>query len=614
MMASPLSGKKEAELVTIETPYFTFYLKGEIRECSKVKVTDEDLALYTMWCRDEAKLTIKSVAEEKTDSFLKKALPLFFEQTNYQIIIETQKSHKISFDHDSKLIRDHIDAIGHNGLFAGVINFGNEVGLTELRVLVDGKHYLKLTIEIYPIKLSYKSDYLKLREDVASEVYNLTFDFMRTTYLGADLVQSKKPSLSEFYSIFKNKCEALTRAIDLIIRQPYHELQKLEEIRTYKEGALIGPKGISYLNKHPGQVQCDKGRFVPKKYLHTTKQITTDIYENQFVKYLISQVITRLRSVQKQYLCLARENDPSLVRDFNEAVANLENKLNQSFFSQVSKLEGVRAFSVVMQMSPIYMKFYKLYLTLQMGLSIWSGIFNISNKNIAELYEYWCFIKLGAILKEKHELLLDARQDPFNKDSLFVTLKKGKASTMRFRHRDTGEIFTLAYNKAETTPTVTQKPDNMLSLCKHGKTESFQYVIDAKYRLDYDQKYGIEVPKEEDINTMHRYRDAIVYKNSQQSYTRSVVGAIILFPGSKNEAYRDTRFYRSIQKVNIGGLPFLPSYTEYVRAFLDELVTEMLSNSKEKKVANIEQQIIDYTQIVDDEELLIAEEEGNIYL
>lgn len=113
---------------------------------------------------------------------------------------------------------------------------------------------------------------------------------------------------------------------------------------------------------------------------------------------------------------------------------------------------------------------------------------------------------------------------------------------------------------------------------------------------------------------MHRYRDAIVYKNSQQSYTRSVVGAIILFPGSKNEAYRDTRFYRSIQKVNIGGLPFLPSYTEYVRAFLDELVTEMLSNSKEKKVANIEQQIIDYTQIVDDEELLIAEEESNIYL
>ena len=256
-----------------------------------------------------------------------------------------------------------------------------------------------------------------------------------------------------------------------------------------------------------------------------------------------------------------------------------------------------------MQMSPIYMKFYKLYLILQTGLFIWTGLFNISNNNIAELYEYWCFIKLGSLLKLRHELIYEESKDLLNKESLFVTLKKGKASTLRFKHHEKGEVFTLSYNQVERTPTVTQKPDNILSLNNHGKTGSYQYILDAKYRIEHE-KGEVEVPKEADINTMHRYRDAIVYKNKESVYERSVVGAIILFPGSCDEAYTETRFYKSIQTVNIGGLPFLPSNTKLVEEFLEELLTKMMGKTKN---------VIDYSKIISQETDFIAESETTHY-
>lgn len=580
-MALLLSGREDGELIEITTPYFDFYLKGELKDLASTKVTKEDLAVYSVSCADEIEVNIFNVCETKTRQLYKECVPQFFEQTNYQVIIEAKEGKKVSFDHDNLRIREKVGPVGRGKLLTGVINFHNEIGLTELRVLVDDKVYLRLTLEIYPSKLGYKTDYLKLRQDVASEVYNLTFDFMRKTYLNAGLVKSESPSLTEFYSILEQKFEELNQALNLIIQQPYHELQVVEEIKNYRGNAYIGPKGIQYLNKHPQQIQRVGNRYVPKKFLHIQKQMTTDVYENQFIKHMLQQIIRRIKQVEKSYKTLHRATDEILVKRFNGFINELEDKLEYSFLKDVSSLSKVQQFSIVMHMSPIYKQFYKIYLSLQMGLSIWSGLFQISNKNIAELYEYWCFIKLGAILKEKHELI-NTKKSGYYMDGLSVTLKKGEQSIMSFKHRATGEVFTLAYNKVNKTPTLPQKPDNILSLKRQSIDKSYQYVIDAKYKMDYrseeiikegiKQTVMIEAPREEDINTMHRYRDAIVYKNSLDEYEHSVVGAIILFPGSQSEVYRQNQFYKSISTVNIGALPFLPSNTSLVEEFLEGLV------------------------------------------
>ena len=173
-----------------------------------------------------------------------------------------------------------------------------------------------------------------------------------------------------------------------------------------------------------------------------------------------------------------------------------------------------------------------------------------------------------------------------------ISLVKGKKSEVKFINPRTGEMITLAYNPGEqNTQTVNQKPDNVLTLEKKGTDVPYMYVFDAKYRIENnptdsfypDNKPG---PKVDDINTMHRYRDSIVYENTSSSrfmFEKKMFGAYVLFPyDDPNGEYKDHRFYKSIETVNIGGLPFLPGTTELVENFLAELVADSSESAFER--------------------------------
>ena len=162
---------------------------------------------------------------------------------------------------------------------------------------------------------------------------------------------------------------------------------------------------------------------------------------------------------------------------------------------------------------------------------------------------------------------------------------------MKYIDPKTGETFTLSYNPKETDlPTVTQQPDNVLRLEKKDANTAYEYVFDAKYRINpalpgtdyYNAVSHLPGPEISDINTMHRYRDAIVYQNGASPYERTMFGAYVLFPYHDEEEYRRHRFYKSIDQVNIGGLPFLPSATGLVTQMLDELISDSPESAFER--------------------------------
>ena len=106
--------------------------------------------------------------------------PIFFEQQRYEIIIEPEDGHRVEFWHENYNIRKNVTPVGRkSAMLSGIINFGNEIGLSDLVILVDGKSYLKLTIEVFPSKISYKEDYKAIVADVTAEVYNLVFDYLK---------------------------------------------------------------------------------------------------------------------------------------------------------------------------------------------------------------------------------------------------------------------------------------------------------------------------------------------------------------------------------------------------------------------------------------------------
>ena len=93
----------------------------------------------------------------------------------------------------------------------------------------------------------------------------------------------------------------------------------------------------------------------------------------------------------------------------------------------------------------------------------------------------------------------------------------------------------------------------MLAIEKKGKNYQYQYIFDAKYRIDfaetshYKRKYGTPGPMEEDINTMHRYRDALVVEQegllSEQPTERTYYSR-----GTKRKHTRNIHFIKVSKK------------------------------------------------------------------
>ena len=129
---------------------------------------------------------------------------MFYEQQRYELIIEAVGDHSIAFWHDNMNIRNKVTRVGRSDkILSGVINFGNEIGLSDLVIQVDGNSYLRIVIEVFPTKISYKDDYKAIVEDVTREVYNVVFDFLKKTYLGYQQSDKVNSSPVEFFAVIR---------------------------------------------------------------------------------------------------------------------------------------------------------------------------------------------------------------------------------------------------------------------------------------------------------------------------------------------------------------------------------------------------------------------------
>jgi hypothetical protein len=202
---------------------------------------------------------------------------------------------------------------------------------------------------------------------------------------------------------------------------------------------------------------------------------------------------------------------------------------------------------------------------LNSGLSLQGGALQIGIKNIAQLYEYWCFLRLVKLFRSSFRLeqqsLVQLRHL-----RLVIVLAKGKEAAVMFKEIPSGKRLCLVYDRMfKGLPTVSQRPDNVIQLASEDRL----YVLDAKYRLSFDEEYRSQFggvgPTVDDINTMHRYRDAIVIPHPLKpgEFQKGIVrGAAVLFPFKNESEYRNHRFFKSLAEVQIGGLPFLPDTCE----------------------------------------------------
>lgn len=609
LTGSNVKFSKEQELLCVENERLAFTIKGKASHPnSNTEVKNKISVVKGFFATDDFSVSIYPEAkEEGFGKFLtKKIMPLFFEQRNYEICIEYIKNNtdeEITFWHDNINIREKINPTGKKStLLSGVVNFGNEIGLSSFVVRINGKDYLKLEIEVFPAKLDYRKDYHFLLQDVTDEVYNLAFDFLKKTYQEMGIIDKYGNSDSEFFSIITRIFNKMIQAVDTIVAHAHHELEIYHEQVPAHKVKRIDNALLKWMEKHPEKAYKTKSGKVCFEVVQTTKkQATYDTYENKLVKFILLRAYKRLDNIRVLYIKMIgreRKRDIEIINQIDKMCRELQRRMEFTFLNQVSKLNENQSMSLVFAMAPGYKELYKSYLMLQKGLSLHGDMFHMSMKDTALLYEYWCFIKLNNLLKNgldstgkrKYQLI---KQDILKVDrsGLVVTLKKGNPSRVEYLNPINGEKMELSYNPRVTSlPTITQNPDNVLSLSKRENGHKYEYVFDAKYRInmaepgsDYARDFKSPGPELDTINAMHRYRDAIVCGNGMDKpYERRMYGAYVLFPYENETEYMNHKFFESIEKMNIGGLPFLPGTTSLVEKFLDELIVDSADSAFER--------------------------------
>jgi uncharacterized protein len=599
MASLPSGSREDVELVKIETDDLSLVIKGKpyherYEGLKQYRIMDHHDVMYF-------KVNGENIREEKVYDIAQQLMvhpgeqrPIFFENGVYQLIVVPKNDKKLTFYHEYPLIRKAVSAvpIGNQSILMGNLQFQNEVGYTTFEIRSKDKSLLEVTLEIFPVKLDYKKDYQKLLEEVNDEIYNLAFHFIRKTYLGARLKLEGNPSKAEFYRLISHHFKQFLQAASRIEHQPHHKLEKTYEKARGDQLSKLDSASRSFLRKRanlfvdvpngiPLQNTLVVRNVMPSEGLKIKKELTYDTHENRYVKWMIQRLIHKLddllKSIVNQNRWSREKPDYDLVEKIELMSKQLKSRLLNPFWSRIGKLDR-SVMSLVLQMAPGYRDAFQIYLTVSKGLMLQGKLYRMSVKDVATLYEYWTFLKLGQILGRKYKLI---SQDivQVNRDGLFVNLEANKTAKRIFRHPVTNEEIILAYQKRESSlPTVSQIPDTMLSIEKKGKGYKYHYIFDAKYRIDYAQedsyyqkRYKTPGPMEDDINTMHRYRDSIV-ASSDRVYERKAFGAYVLFPWFDEDAYQKHPFYHSIEKVNIGGLPFLPNATDLVEKFIERLI------------------------------------------
>ena len=501
--------------------------------------------------------------------------------------------------------------LGGRQLLSGSFSLGNAVGKTRFSIRDSrGKPLFELGAEVFPQKLDYKDDFPAMLDEITDEIYSLAFDAFKKTYASTQTRTTYYQTLSEWLNLYKVLASGFEQSIDTLLRSPKLELKCETRLKPVSRVRRATHRSVRLALQRPAK-HCRGGGVEVAPGLHVShlqeqhRRVSYDTRENRFVVWAIRDVISTLNALiveidKKQNggrgspRAKRLDAEMALLRSHQR---KLRFRLMDPKFAEVGEFNNQQQFSTTLTMAPGYKEFYHRYLLLRKGLTLSdSDIFKMDYKDVATLYEYWCFLKTVKLLRENPKYDLTSTDIVKIEHQRFsVNLKKGKPSAVNFKQRSSGDVISLFFNRRFSgknyTHTFDQVPDNFIEFSRAGyvsgkDAKTFKVVLDAKYRFDRGSEsypvannpYG---PPLDSIAQLHRYRDAILWQQDSDDSVKVAnksLGGVILFPYPNDETeFKEHPFYKSIERVNIGAIPLQPGparenklYCDYLDALFEQ--------------------------------------------
>ena len=533
---------------------------------------------------------------------------VFFENTDYPLIVKGKHPNQIKeirlhiADHKVSDTDDRGRILSDNGELYGTLNFRNQVGETDFRFSyrkADSNQWDELVFEteVLSYKLDYRTDLQSIIRDIEEEYAMLSYSFMKETYRSFRSGHNKSTDLI-WWQIFKSCYQDILTYAAVIIDRPKRRLRSVAKRERAERMPFIPLELENEYNVHNDMPE----------YLYRTEELilSHDTIENRFLKYALKEMAARFVNVRQHIMKVMRlADEQQLSADIQAIDEELLRLTNHPFFRGVGQFKGFSQDSLVMKQAYGYKEIMQCWIKLQCGYELEDGTMKLEVKDISELYEIWCFIKVKNIVQE----ILGDRATPYTSGhevtkDFIPQLLYGKKSQVEFIKDGDVTLVALQYNaevkkeeqksssEIDGTDSLTtkQRPDIVLRLSKEGDEIKYTYLFDAKYRIDDTPTSGNhDAPPEDAIDQMHRYRDSIYYTADgvdREHLRKEIVAGYVLFPGNIPEEALDAEtgdyyYLQSSKKIGIGAFPLRPNKSENA---LKEQIRKWIDDEDSKKM------------------------------
>lgn len=593
------------------------------RKCMRCDDSNEPLQSTYSWDDESSVLLVNG----EVVPMGVKAPSVFFENSDYHFWISFKKGVTDAYiDSPLKIVSDCFEFNEGAEVLFGTLNFGNDIGRSDLKIAYKlkggSKRHCTFRFDVLSVKIDYHKDLQEIITDIEQEYRMLTIDFFRRTYHQFREDANGSTPAVIWWQVFGDIEEDFLNAAKTIIDRPHNRLHQHVEYLRADRLKLLSPQLEEELAEHRQEDAHIYRTEVP--------ELNVDTFENRFLKFAVRSVQQKYEELSKKVKAdYAKQASDKFIDHINDMNEELKRLSFHPFFRMVGTFKGMTQENLVLKQATGYSQIYHDWILLSTSYSFEDGIRSLQLKNIAQLYEIWCFIEVKNIVKDiiygkmspqeeqQHmaEGLIDNNSRTELANHFVYDLSQGKNSKVIFSQKDDeGNLYELAeviYNPEQgktdndrnpnienaVSVTVKQKPDIVLRLDRKDMNEKFllTYLFDAKYRIDYvgEGEHAYDTPPEDAINQMHRYRDAIYYEDPKHHSTglkKEVIGGYILFPGNGQREDIEARagFYKSISKVNIGAFPLRSGNMES-RSLLIEFIEELIDR---KNTIQVLQEVI----------------------
>lgn len=555
--------------------------------------------------------------------------PVVFETCKYQIRIifhDVDKDSEPKICHARKDVEDSFyndEEQNHREekSLTGDVEFLNEPGVFKLEFSYQKNGVLRDTFVIFDVvspKLDTKNDYKSLLREVNEEYENVIYRYLSITL--QQFSRGRINTNATWMAAFQGVVEDYVKNIKRVIQNPHSQIINYRTSRKAEHIKHWSPA----MEERYGEIQKE-GKLEEHYFGYNEAHSTHDTLENRFVKYTLQSIGRKLSTIISTILNTSQEGLSERHREVWISYQDSLRKLaKHPFFKSVSRYDGLKQESLVLQSRVGYQQIYKDWLKLKRGIDFYNGSANIGTLQIWEIYELWCFIKMKKLVaaamgidynNPAHEQLITEPKgtllNPFTNSSLehvveyhypkaedtdeeekkaILTAHEGDIVTLHYQHTFNRTSGKGEYGMGVNTATTEQRPDIVLNIRKASGEMMLTYLYDAKYRVINDKKLdkdfeeqdilenlrleGGDYPPTDAINQMHRYRDAIYYSKEHEPYrSKEIIGGYILFPGRGDDEHIKKRYYSaSIESVNIGAFPLLPNSDSLLRQHLEDIL------------------------------------------